>query len=596
MLAAGAPCFSGSAREPDVRRQPWRGADLRVLAVGVLFVTAWAGIGYRLFTVQGAHAAEFAQRGFDQRIRHEEIEPPRGTIYDREGVELAVTVQGAAVVADPSVIDDPVGTAELLAPIIGGNYVDFVQKLGGEGRFSYVARRIERDVADRVAAAIEEHELVGVTIVDEPIRLYPAGSLAANIIGLTRTDDGAGVEGLEMLFDGALTGDPGALIVERDPAGRVIPQGEYLVEPATPGDDMVLTLDRDVQFISERALEDAVYRTGATWGAVVVLRPETGEILAMASSPSFDPSDRGSLDPEMMRNRAIAEVYEPGSTLKVLAVAGAIEEGIVDPTTPIDTPRSIQVGDATYEEGGFPPWMSVADVVTHSSNVGAITIQRRLGNEEHYAYLDAFGLGRPASIDFLGEASGNLPHVDTWCVPCGSSAAIGYGVSVTPLQIAAAYAAIANDGEWVEPYIVAEIVDAAGNRELTEPRRHRVISAQTAISLRRMLASVVERGTGTRAAVDGFRVGGKTGTADRFDVNAARYSDTDTIASFIGMAPIGDPEFVVAIVLDSPHGTIADGADLKFGGASAAPVFAEIASALLHQLGVAPDPSAARDE
>jgi cell division protein FtsI (penicillin-binding protein 3) len=320
---------------------------------------------------------------------------------------------------------------------------------------------------------------------------------------------------------------------------------------------------------------------------VVVLQPETGEILAMASYPTFDPSQREGLQPGAMRNRAVTDTFEPGSTLKMIAVAGALEEGIVDTSTPIETPRTIEVGEETYSDpGSNPPVMSVGDVVTHSSNIGTINIQQRLGDERHYGYLDAFGLGRPAAIDFPGEASGFLPHVSQWCVPCGESAAIGYGISVTPLQMAAAYAVIANDGEWVEPYIVADIIQGDGTRETTEPRRRRVVSRATAVTMRRLLQRVVDEGTGKRAQVEGFAVGGKTGTSDKFDVEEGRYSTTETFASFIGMAPIDDPQIVVAVVLDSPQGELDDGANLKFGGASAAPVFAAIVQPVLNQLGV----------
>ncbi|RPI20856.1 MAG: penicillin-binding protein 2, partial [Actinobacteria bacterium] len=206
-----------------------------------------------------------------------------------------------------------------------------------------------------------------------------------------------------------------------------------------------------------------------------------------------------------------------------------------------------------------------------------------------YTYLDAFGLGRPASIDFPGEASGDLPHVDDWCQTCGTSAAIGYGVSVTALQLATAYAAIANDGEWVEPYVVAEIVAADGQREVTEPRQHRAISAQTALAMRRMLARVIDVGTGTRAAVSGYSAAGKTGTTERFDVDLKAYSETDTIANFVGMAPIDEPQIVVAVVLDTPHGELDDGTEMRLAAGSAAPAFADIAGPVLHLLGVAPD-------
>jgi cell division protein FtsI (penicillin-binding protein 3) len=569
----------------------WRVQDLRVVSMGVVLLLAWAGIGYRLFHVQGADAAELAQRGFDQRVRHEEILPKRGTIYDRDGVELAVSVYGSSLIADPKLIEDPARVASVLAPLLGQNLVDLIVKLEGDGRYALLERGLEHDEAAALAAVIEEEDLAGLALVEQPLRVYPSGSLAAPVIGITRLDDGSGTEGIEAIMDDELAGKPGSRIVERDAAGRAIPQGEYLIEPATPGSDVYLTLDREIQYIAESALAGAIDRTDAVGGAVVVMVPSTGRILAMVSQPAFDPNNRSTLDPSRLSNRAVADVYEPGSTLKVVAIAGALELGIVGPDTVIDTPQEITIADETFSDAGeHPSSMTVSDIVAESSNVGTIEIQRRLGNERHYAYLDAFGLGRPASIDFTPEAAGRLDHYTDWChSTCGASAAIGYGVGATPLQMAGLYAAIANDGEWVEPHVVAEIVRPGGEQITSEPRRRNVISAGTASTMRHMLQRVVEGGTGRRARLDSFTAGGKTGTSDKFDVEAGAYSASDTIAWFVGMAPIEHPEIVVVVVLDAPKGTLSDGTELKFGGASAAPVFAEIAEAALHQLGVAPD-------
>jgi len=573
-----------------MRRPQFRFGDLRVVALGLVFVLAWGGIGYRLFRVQGANAAELAQLGFDQRLRHEQIEAKRGTIYDRDGVELAVTIYGSSLAADPSLVEEPARAAAALAPVVDADYVEMVTRLEGDGRFVYLARGLEHDVAEEARRIIEEEDLVGFIFEEEPLRIYPSGALAAPVIGLTRLDDGSGVEGIEAVMDTELAGRPGKRIVERDRAGRAIPQAEFLLEPSVPGSDVVLTLDRELQYAAERSLQAGIDRTDAIGGAVVAIDPRTGEILAMVSLPSFDGSDRSQLDPATIRNRAISDVFEPGSTLKAVTVAAALEEGIVRPDTPFETPREIEISGETYSDHGYnPPVMTVSDIVAKSSNVGTIQIQRRLGNEAHYRYLDAFGLGRTASIDFQGEATGRLEHVTDWCGPaCGASAAIGYGIGATPLQMAEIYATLANDGEWVEPHIVSEIIAPDGSSIVTEPRRREVVSADTARTIRSMLRGVVERGTGRRAALDDFPVGGKTGTTNKFNVESGEYSDTDTIAWFIGIAPIDDPAIVVAVVLDTPRGELPDGTDLQFGGASAAPIFAEIAETALHQLGVAP--------
>ncbi|GMQ84479.1 MAG: penicillin-binding protein 2 [Acidimicrobiia bacterium] len=574
-----------------MRRVIWRVQDARVVVLGLVLILAWSGIGYRLFQVQGADAAELTQRGFDQRVRHEEILPKRGTIYDRDGIELAVTVYGSSLVADPALIDDPAAAAALIGPLIGANIADVAVKLESDGRYVLLARRLENSQEAVLAAAIEESELDGFSFVEELIRVYPSGSLAAPVLGLTRLDDGAGIEGIEAIMDGTLAGRPGKRIVERDAAGRAIPQGELLIDPATPGSDVILTLDREIQYTAEQVLGKTIDETGSVGGSVIVMVPSTGRILAMVSLPGFDPNDRSGLDPATLRNRAVADVYEPGSTLKVVTVSAALELGIVEPSTMIETPHEVEVGDEVFEDhANFPSEMTVADVVAKSSNVGTIEIQRRLGNEQHYAFLDAYGLGRQASIDFNTEAAGVLDHYTTWCrSTCGASAAIGYGIGATPIQMAGVYATIANGGEWVEPHVVAEIIGPDGERVVTEPRRREVISAETAGLMLTMLRGVVERGTGRRASIDGFSVGGKTGTSRKFDVEQGAYSEDLTIAWFVGIAPIDDPAIVIAVVLDSPIGVLDDGTQLKFGGASAAPVFAAIAESALNQLGVAPD-------
>jgi cell division protein FtsI (penicillin-binding protein 3) len=574
-----------------VARSTFRFIDLRLIAIGLVFVLAWAGIGYRLFRVQGADAAELAQLGFDQRVRHETIQAKRGTIYDRDGIELAVTVFGKALIADPSLVESPEEAAAILAPIVGIDYVGLIQRLEGDGRFTYVARRLESDTVERAAAAIESADLDGFSFIDEPLRIYPSGHLAAPVIGLTRLDDGAGIEGIEAVMDTELAGRPGKRVVERDQAGRAIPQAEYLLEPSVPGSDVVLTLDREIQYTAESSLQAGIDRSNALGGSVIVMDVDSGEILAMVSLPGFDGSDRGTLDPATLRNRATTDVFEPGSTLKVVTVAAALEEGVIRPDTTFETPHEIEIGEETYtDHGNNPAVMTVSDIVAKSSNVGTIKIQRQLGNQAHYAYLDAFGLGRPASIDFAGESTGRLDHVSEWNnAAAGPSAAIGYGIGATPLQMAAVYAAVANDGEWIEPHVVSEIVGSDGERTITEPRHHQVISADTARTVRTMLRRVVEDGTGFRADIDEFPVGGKTGTSDKFIVETGKYSETETIAWFIGIAPIDDPEIVVVVVLDAPSGTVDGGRyNLSFGGTSAAPIFAEIAESALHQLGVSP--------
>ncbi len=579
-------------------RPTWRIRDLRVVFVGVLFILSWVGIGYRLFQVQVVEAAEFVADGEDQRIKVEDKAAKRGTIFDREGIELAVTVDLPTVIADPALIVDALGTAQILAPLLGSNVAELTERLDQPGsRFVYLARHLEVDVADKIRAAVEEHAIEGIYFQNEPYRVYPAGNLAAQVLGFVKQDDQTGLEGLEAEFDDLLTGTPGTQVLERDPEGRPIPLGELLIEPAIPGVDVRTTIDREIQYAAQQAAEQALIDTGALSVTIVVLDPKSGEILAMATAPTFDPNDRSSIDAAAVRNRAVTDVYEPGSTLKVITVAAALNEGIVTPSNSWTVPAAYDV------DGKEDPYtdvnrtedrvMSVAEILTKSSNVGTIQIQEQLGNELHHQYLEAFGLGQLTTDSLRGEVPGLLHPLEDWVsATAGASTAIGYRVDVTALQMAAVFGTIANNGIWVEPHVVSELIHPDGSRDVTVPRQRPVLSERTAEQMRELLQGVVEQGTGRRASVDGFAVGGKTGTTEKFLFEQGFYSVEDRIASFIGIAPIDGPEIVIAVVLDSPHGeTEEDGQliELQFGGVSAAPVFARVAEAAMQALGVAPD-------
>jgi cell division protein FtsI (penicillin-binding protein 3) len=578
-----------------MRGQIWKRGDLRLLLVGLVFTLAWGGIGFRLFNLQGNQALAHAEYGFDQRIRERSIDAPRGTIYDREGIELAMTIHGYNVVVDPLLLEDPDAAAVALAPFSDRTYeelaVDLIEGQANERRYAEIAMRVDSRTKSDIEAVVDEAEIVGVFYRDQPLRVYPAGSVGAQVIGLVRVDDSSGIEGLEQTFNSELEGRPGKIVVEVDPRGTAIPQGEVLVEPAVPGSDIVSTIDREIQFAAEQALDRAIRTTNAQGGSIVVMLPRTGEVVAMASWPGLDLNDRSGVTPDVLRNRAVADVYEPGSTLKTVTVAAALDQGIVTSSTPINTPKTVVIGEFEYEDHGHnPAWMPVQDVFSRSSNVGTIEIQRRLGNKLHYDYLTAFGLGSPSGLDIAGERHGSLDPSVSWNTTSGSSIAIGYAVGTTALQMAAVYATIANDGVWTEPYLIDEIIKPDGSHIVTKPRSRRVLSVETATEMRRLLGRVVEteNGTGRRGRMEDYTAGGKTGTSQRFDVEAGVYSE-DTTASFIGIAPLNDPQVVVAIVLDAPNGKLGDGTDLSLGGASAAPVFAEVTQNALHQLGVTPD-------
>ena len=572
-------------------RRTRKGAtNYRLVVIGTALVLAWAAIGVRLFQVQVVRADELAAMGLDQRLTVKDLAADRGNIFDREGRELAITVDATTVYANPQQVTAPEITAPLLAAALGLNADELLDKLTSDKSFVFIARQVEWAQAEPVTKLGQ----VGIHWYTEPKRVYPAGSMAAQVVGFVNIDN-QGIEGLEYGYDEELSGSPGRLEAEQDPDGRLITFGEYEVAPAIPGSDLVTTIDREIQFIAEEVCEDTMVRTAAQRCSVVVLDPATGEVLAMVTLPGFDPGNRSDTDPDRFRNWTALSVFEPGSTQKLVTVAAALEEQVVNWSTTFEVPDQIEIvsgacpdnedvygcfSDITPHE---PRIMSVRDIVTRSSNVGTILIGRELGEKNLANYLEAFNYGAPTGLDFPGEAAGDI-NLANGCQSCPASAAIGYSVSVTELQLAAVYATIANDGVWMQPHLVKEIVDGSGVRSPVDPERREVVSADTARIGRLLLQSVVESddGTGQQARVPGYSVGGKTGTTRRFVVGEGYTGDF--VASFIGMAPIENPEIVVAVVVDAPFSD-------NTGGRAAAPAFAEIVERTLHQMGVAPDAS-----
>ena len=551
------------------------------MAVAVLILAAWVGAGLRLFEIQVVSADEYADRGVEQRLVREELAADRGTIFDRDGHELALTIDAVTVYANPRQVADPAATAALVGPLAGVDPVDLQTKLTADASFAYVVRQLERSDAQR----IRDLELPGIYFTEEPSRVYPSGSLAAHVLGFVRTDDNEGLEGVEFALNDLLRGRPGELLVERAGTGGVIiPLGEYEAVAPQRGRDVVLTIDREIQFEAEAALAAAVEKWDAIGGSAVVLDPATGEILAMANLPTFDPNSFAGADPASFRNRAIVDVYEPGSTHKLVTVAAALDEGKIKPADTFDVPVELVIDDKTYTDVGEraeEETLTVSEIVSRSSNVGTILIQQELGNESLHSYMEAFGLGTPSGVGFPGEAAGTVYPLEHWCPNvCGASTAIGYRVSVTALQMASVFGAVANDGVWVQPRMIKELVDADGEITGSSAGERRVISSMTAAQMRIMLAGVVEEGTGGAAAIPGYKVGGKTGTTEKFIEEDGRYTE-DVVASFVGFAPVDNPQLVIAVAIDSPR----DGA---FGGEVAAPVVGQIALSALHQLGVPP--------
>lgn len=573
---------------------------VRIALIGLAVLVAWMGMGFRLVQIQVVQASELAEKGLSQRLVTRDLAPQRGKIFDRNGELLAMTVQSQSIYAVPDQVEEPLWVAQQMGGLLGADTDVLYERLTSDRDFVYIKRQVEDVVANEVLGL----EIRGVYSHPEPTRIYPAGAVASHVAGFVNID-GDGQEGLEIVYDEELRGTPGRAEFERDLQGRVIPQGISQIVPAIPGVDLNTTIDLPLQYQAQQACLLAVEGTGAESCWVVVLEVETGEVLAMTGAPIFDPQTRQTDDPlcesagdpiacRSFSNFTVRGIYEPGSTQKLITVAAALEEGEVSIGTVIpDVTYELELREDAcrleddelygcyrdFKKHGTQD-MSVAQIFTKSSNIGTIKIAETLGQDRLIKYIKAFGLGTKTGIDYAVEAPGIL-NFAAGCQTCWASAAIGYSIAATPLQMAAAYAAIGNDGIWVTPHLVSSKTDVNGETEVAGFATSRVVSSATALLMRELLASVVEKGTGQAAQIDGYRVGGKTGTANKLGSDG-RYTEI-TRASFVGMAPISDPKVVVAILIDAP------GFNYRTGGLAAAPVFAAVMEQALHRLGVTPD-------
>lgn len=551
----------------------------RLVALLAAFILGLTGILARLVLLQVRDASAYQALAQDQRIRRVSLPATRGTIFDRTGQELAMSVPARAVVADPELIRNPRATARSVAGVLDLPVDDVHDQLTGGGRFVYIARGVEPEVARELAA----RQLPGIGFLDESRRRYPAQDLASHVIGFVGLD-GYGLAGLELQYEQHLAGRAGHAVVESGPQGVLIPQGTNHDVPPIPGDDLVLTLDEDIQFRAQQALAAAVQSNHAKGGTVIVMAPDTGEILAMADYPWFDPNRFTQADPDHIRNRSVTDVYEPGSVNKVVTAAAALEEGILKVNERLTIADSYRLYTKTFKDSHpHPPrQMTLADIIAYSSNIGAIEVAERLGPDRLYRYLRRFGLTERTGVGFPAESPGILPSPDEWSGTSMGTIPIGQGIAVTPLQMASVYATIANDGVWVQPRLVRGTMDRDGAFvPAAPPRTRRVVSPWAARLVTRMLAYAVDVGTGQEAQIPGFWVAGKTGTARKPRVGAPGYSD-DYVASFIGFVPSTRPGIVIAAVLDEP--------ETVFGGVAAAPLFREVARFALARLRIAPAP------
>jgi cell division protein FtsI (penicillin-binding protein 3) len=543
-------------------------------------------VGWRLVSVQILAADEYAELAERQTQREVELPATRGKLYDRTGEPLAMSLAASTVYADPRALADgdvPADTvAAELAPLLERPVEELTQLLTRDAGFVYLARQQDRQVGEQIEAL----RLPGIGVLEEPSRTYPADQLAAQVVGFAGVDN-SGLAGMEAQYDGLLAGEPGSLQVEQAPGGLTISAAPTQTRPAVAGTDLVLTIDRQVQYAAERVLEETIAEHNAKGGSAVVLDVDTGDVLAMASAPGFEPESIGTADAYARSNRVVTDLFEPGSVNKVVTAAAALEEGVVSPSDQFTVADTYRVGSSTFRDNTpHAPWhIGLGEIIARSSNVGTIQVAQRLGPERLDDYLRRFGFAQPTDVGFPGESAGLLPQVDDWWESSLPTIAIGYGVSATLLQVAGVFQTVASDGQWVQPRLMRGTVGPDGRLDAAEAGERRdVISSDTARALREMLVGAVEseHGTGGLAAVPGYGVGGKTGTARKSASDRRGYAEGKYIATFAGFAPQEDPELVVAVMIDEPRPAF-------YGGVVAAPAFREIMEFTLGHRRVAPE-------
>lgn len=545
----------------------------------VAMTLVFGAVAVRLTDIQVVSASRYADFGQSQRLVSVVLPADRGAILDRNGAALAISARAQTVWANPKLVRDPAGAARQLAPVLDVDETMVRDRLSADAAFVYLARKVDDGVAGRVKAL----GIPGVALMDEPRRYQPAGALAAPVLGRVGLDD-EGLSGLELLYQRQLTGRPGELVVERDPTGADIAAGMRQVRPPQRGRQLTLTIDREMQYETERALGAQITATKAKGGIAIVMDPLSGEILAMANQVATkDGPPVPSAD-----NMAVTRVYEPGSVNKVVTIAAALEEGVVDPSERMTVPDNLKVADVTFrdDETHAPEWWSVADIMSQSSNVGTIMIGRELGKARIDRYLREFGLGSPTALDFPGESGGILLDPDEWSGTSIGTVPIGQGLAVTALQMLGPYNTIANGGVNVAPTLVRSVTDSSGKTAAApDPERRRVVSPATADTVTKLLTGVVSGGTGVAARLDGYTVAGKTGTAGKPRDGAPGYEPGAYVASFVGFVPAEAPRLSAIVVLDEPTP--------YYGGLVAAPVFATLAGYGVRHFDVPPRPAGA---
>ncbi len=554
----------------------------RIIFLFIIFILVFAGIILRLSWIQIINSTYYQQKALDQRLRYLKVEARRGIIYDRNGKELAVSSTSETVVAIPLEIEDKEKTADKLASILELDYKTVYQRLNRDASAVYIKRKVAEGRIER----LKELDIAGITYTEESKRYYPKNNLLSNVLGFAGIDS-QGLDGLELSYDKYLKGVPGKLAAEKDAAGRTIPEGikEYIAPE--DGYNIYLTIDEVIQYIAERELDRALEEYNISGGTIIVMDPENGAIRALANRPDYDPNNFADYPQKYWRNRGISDSYEPGSTFKIITTASALEEGVVNENDPFSDPGHIMVSGekiSCWKYGGHGH-QTFKDVVKNSCNVGFVQVGMRLGKSAFYNYINAFGFGERTGIKLPGEASGLVYDFDEIGPVELATMSFGHGITVTPIQLITAVSAIANDGMLIRPRLVEKIVknDDEEIKEIKPIKIRQVISKETARRTRRLLERVVDDGTGVAAKIEGYCIGGKTGTAKH-------YGKEVYDSSFIGIIPVDDPKLVILVALYDVTGVP------YYASQTAAPTFRNVALDTLRYLDIPPQSPLANDK
>ncbi len=558
-----------------------RKSSLRLPVLYLVVLLIFGAVTVRLVQIQVVQAEQLGQVAVDQRSRRLEVAPDRGKILDRNGEILAISIEMDTIYATPYLIEDTATTARLIAKALKEDFDTVYEKLTRKTGFEYLRRKADRATGKKV----RDLRLPGIGILPESKRFYPGKKLASHAIGFVGLDN-EGLSGLELMYDGLLRGKPGSVHMEQDLYGRPIPGTPLKSISPTHGSDLKLTLDKEIQYKAQVELKRAIKEWDAAGGWIIVMNSQTGEIYALATDPTYNLNKFPQASAELRKNRLVASVYEPGSTMKIVTAAAALEEGLYEPQSAFTLPGTIRVGGYTIGEAHprGEEFFTFSDIIIRSSNIGAVTLGRALGERRLYDYAKRFGLNTPTGIELPGEVQGYIPTPDNWYASTLATVSFGQGISATALEIIRAVNVVAAGGTLVNPKIVRDADDSNQTARAINSKTEeleRVLSTETAQTMATILHKTVEIGTGKQAQIPGYSVAGKTGTAQKPKQGEVGYESGKYISSFVGFTPAKDAELTILVAIDEPQG-------MYYGGVVAAPVFKAVGEYALQRLKIMP--------